>query len=160
MKLNRKSVTLGLVSLGLVGGLAGAGAAWAAASPTPPANPAAAANGHCRGVTGSMFGENSPMAAAASYLGLSTTEVRTQMRSGTSLADMARAQGKSVSGLKAAMVTAMKRNLDANTTLTTQQKADLLVEMQEHLDAMLSGTSMMSGGGMGSMGSHMGGMWR
>ena len=117
-------------------------------------------NGHCGAMTGSMFGENSPMAAAASYLGLSPTDLRKQMQSGTSLADIAKAQGKSVAGLKDAMVTAMKRNLDANTTLTAQQKADLLAEMQEHLDAMLTGTSMMSGGGMGSMGSHMGGMWR
>ena len=142
MKLNRKSVTLGLVTLGLVGGLAGAGAAWAATSPTPATNSAATGpmgNGHCRGMTGSMFGENSPMAAAASYLGLSTTDLRTQMQSGKSLADIAKAQGKSVAGLKDAMVTAMKRNLDANTTLTAQQKADMLAEMKEHLDAMLAG---------------------
>jgi len=111
-------------------------------------------------MTGSMFGKNSPMAAAASYLGLSPTDLRTQMQSGESLADIAKAQGKSVAGLKDAMVTAMKRTLDANTTLTAQQRADMLEEMEEHLDAMLAGTSMMSGGGMGSMGSHMGGMWR
>ncbi len=163
MKLNRKSVTLGLVTLGLVGGLAGAGAALAASSPTPTTSSAAIGpmkNGHCGGMTGSMFGKNSPMAAVASYLGLSPTELREQMQSGKSLADIAKAQGKSVTGLKDAMVTAMKHNLDANTTLTAQQKADALAEMKEHLDAMLAETSMMSGGGMGSMGSHMGGMGR
>ncbi len=133
------------------------------ASPTPTTGSAATApmgDGHCGGMTGSMFGKNSPMAAAASYLGLSPTDLRTQMQSGESLADIAKAQGKSVAGLKDAMVTAMKRTLDANTTLTAQQRADMLEEMEEHLDAMLAGTSMMSGGGMGSMGSHMGGMWR
>ena len=163
MKLNRKRVTLGLVTLGLVAGLAGTGVALAATSPTPSTSSAATAlmgNGHCGAMTGAMFGENSPMAAAASYLGLRPTDLREQMQSGTSLADIAKAQGKSVAGLKDAMVTAMKRNLDANTTLTAQQKANMLAEMKEHLDAMLTGTSMMSGGGMGSMGTHMGGMGR
>jgi hypothetical protein len=163
MKLNRKRVTLGLVTLGLVAGLAGTGVALAATSPTPTTSSAGTApmgNGHCRAMTGSMFGKNSPMAAVASYLGLSPTDLREQMQSGKSLADIARAQGKSVAGLKDAMVSAMTRNLDVNTRLTAQQKADMLAEMKEHLDAMLARTSMMSGGGMGSMGSHMGGMGR
>ncbi len=163
MKLNRKRVTLGLATLGLVAGLAGTGAALAATSPTSTTSSAATAlmgNGHCGVTTGSMFGENSPMAAVASYLGLNQTDLRKQMQSGKSLADIAEAKGKSVAGLKDAMVTAMKRNLDANTTLTAQQKANMLAEMKEHLDAMLAGTSMMSGGGMGSMGTHMRGMGR
>jgi cytochrome c553 len=159
MKLNRKRATLGLVALGLAGGLAGGGVALAAATDTTPAasttstSPVSA--GYCGGMHGSMFGKNSPMSAVASYLGLSQAELRTQMHAGKSLADIAKAQGKSVSGLKDAMVTAMKTNLDANTALTAKQKAAIHAQMNSHLDAMLTMTHP-PGMDMDVMGTHMG----
>jgi hypothetical protein len=157
MKLSRKNVTVGLVSLAVVGGLAGGGIALAAGNDPAPTLSSASTSGHCGGMYGSMFGKNSPMAAVASYLGLSQADLHRQMDAGKSLADIAKAQGKSVSGLKNAMVTAMKRNLDANTRLSAKQKADILEEMQSHLDAMLTMTHS-SGMDMDDMGSHMGGM--
>jgi hypothetical protein len=49
------------------------------------------------------FPKDGPMAAAASYLGLSPAQLFEQLRSGKSLADIAKARGKSLSGLKQAI---------------------------------------------------------
>src|SRR6478609_8158764 len=51
--------------------------------------------------------------AAATYLGLTDAQLRTQLESGKSLADVAKAQGKTVDGLVQAMVDAAKKKLDA-----------------------------------------------
>ena len=48
---------------------------------------------------------------AAGYLGLSTTELRERLRRGQSLAQVARAQGRSPSGLIAALVAFKARRL-------------------------------------------------
>ena len=63
-------------------------------------------------MAGPMFGQNSPMTAVAKYLGLSRAELREQLQAGKSLADVAKTQGKSVSGLEDAMVAALTTNLD------------------------------------------------
>ena len=55
--------------------------------------------------------EGGPLAAAASYLGLTVDQLRTQLESGKSLAQVAQAQGKSVSGLKAALIADAKSHL-------------------------------------------------
>ena len=47
------------------------------------------------------------LGAAATYLGLTDDALRTQLESGKSLADVAKAQNKDVAGLKAAMKTAI-----------------------------------------------------
>ena len=91
-------------------------------------------------MAGMAFGENSPMAAAADYLGLSPTDLQTQLHNGQSLADVAAAQGNSVSGLQDAMIAAMTANLDANTTLTAEQKAADLALMKSHLDVTMTAT--------------------
>lgn len=51
--------------------------------------------------------------AAARYLGLTDAQLRAQLRSGRSLADVAGAQGKSVDGLKQAIRSAVDALLDA-----------------------------------------------
>ncbi|MGZ6854908.1 MAG: hypothetical protein ACXVGC_12740, partial [Mycobacteriaceae bacterium] len=79
-------------------------------------------------------GQNSPVAGAASYLGLSQTDLHEQREAGKSLADIAKAQGKSVPGLEDAMVAAVKGNLDANTTLTADQKTAILTKVQSRID--------------------------
>jgi len=129
MKLNRRSVTLGLVVGALaVGALAGgAGSALAAAgvtnakaaSPTPP-GPGIGV-GHLGGMYGMASAQNAPIAAAATYLGLSQVDLRTQLQSGKTLAQIAQAQGKSVSGLEDAMVAAITKNIDANSVLSADQ---------------------------------------
>jgi hypothetical protein len=161
MKLNRKSVTLGLVGFGLAGALAGGvGIAAAGADPSSPApGPASTSTSMPRGdearglggVRGGMaFGENSPMSTATSYLGLSQSELRAQLQSGKSLADIAKAQGKSVPGLEAAIVAAVKTNLDANTNLTAQQKTTILQHLNERVATMVE-TTEQDGAGHGQM---------
>lgn len=58
-----------------------------------------------------------PVAAAAKFLGLTPRQLLTQLRDGRSLADVARANGKSVDALKQAILTAMttelKQHVDA-----------------------------------------------
>jgi hypothetical protein len=108
-------------------------------------------------MAGMAFGEDSPMAGAAGYLGLSTTDLSGQLHKGASLADVAAAQGKSVSGLQDAMIAGMTANLDANTTLTAEQRAADLALMKGHLDVMMTATHS-SGAGFGPMGAGMGGM--
>ena len=51
--------------------------------------------------------------AAAAYLGLTPRQLRAELRSGKALAQVATAQGKSVDGLKAALLAALKTKVDA-----------------------------------------------
>ena len=113
MKLNRESVAWGIAGLALAAALVGgAGIAVAATSATP-SSPSSttlvdppyrhmggmAGMGDEEDMRGMAFGENSAVAAAADYLGLSLTDIRAELQSGRSLADVAAAQGKSVAGL-------------------------------------------------------------
>jgi hypothetical protein len=117
---------------------------------------------------GMQAGQQPVMTAAADYLGLSLTQLRTQLHAGKSLADIAKAQGKPVSGLKDAILAAMTSRINAGTVLTAQQKAAMISQVKSHLDTMINmDMDQMPGTGMGpGMGSHMtgtgspmGGMW-
>jgi hypothetical protein len=80
---------------------------------------------------------------AASYLGLTLDQLVTQLRSGKSLADVAKAEGKSVDGLKKALVESEKKELDAAVAagrLTEAQAKEILARKTEHLDDMINGT--------------------
>lgn len=140
MTINRRTVTVGVAALGLVG-LAGGGIAWAATETNAPSARTSLTASHCGGAYG-MYGKYSPMTAVADYLGLSRTELINQMHSGTTLAEIAKSQGKTIAGLKAAMLSAMKRNLAADTSITSAQRTAILALMQNHLDAMVTGTHM------------------
>lgn len=154
MKMNRKGVVLGFATLGVAAALAtGAGVAYAETRPTPTTS-STQAYGHgsgMSGMSGMMAGQNSCLSAAATYLGLSQTDLQTQLRAGKSLADLAKAQGKSVSGLQDAMLAAAKTNLDANTTLTAEQKAASLAQLKSQIEAMVNSTHT-AGMGSGMMG--------
>ena len=81
--------------------------------------------------------------AAASYLGLGEDALRTQLQSGKSLADVAKAQNKDVAGLKAAMKSALTKRLDQAVTdnkLTAAQRTKILAEVDERLDDLVNGT--------------------
>ena len=180
MKLTLKRMIIGAAAAGLLaGGLAAGGAALASSSPTPVAATAAAATGPGTGICGGygMRAGQQVMTAAADYLGLSLTQLRTQLHQGTSLADIARERGKPVSGLKDAILAAMTSRINANTALTAAQKTALISQFKNHLDAMINtsmgmgrwadtdtdtGTGMGMGaglgGGMARTGSPMGGM--
>src|SRR5215208_7776707 len=79
--------------------------------------------GHHGGPGGHGFGH---LAAAATYLGLSETELQTQLAGGKTLADVAEAQGKTVDGLVAALVADDTKEVDAAVAASrlTQAQAD------------------------------------
>ncbi len=80
--------------------------------------------------------------AAASYLGLSRSALDRQLRAGRTLADVARAQGKTVAGLEQALVDAAKTRLDravADRRLTARQRDEILREVREHVGDLVAG---------------------
>ena len=109
--------------------------------------------GHHRG-----FGHHGPppLAAAATYLGLTQAELRTELESGKTPAQIAKAQNRSVDGLKKALAAEMRTKLDAAVKagrLTEAQAAEMQARMAEHLDDLVNGTR----GGPGMGGPGMGG---
>jgi len=82
------------------------------------------------------------LAAAAKYLGLTEAELRTQLESGKTLAEIAKAQGKTVDGLEKALTADTKAKLDAAVkagTITQAQADELLKRATDHLDDMVNG---------------------
>jgi predicted DNA-binding protein (UPF0251 family) len=80
--------------------------------------------------------------AAASYLGLTEAELRTQLEAGKSLADVAKAQGKSVSGLVDALLAAAKAKVaDAvkNGHLTQAEADDLISGLKDRITDLVNG---------------------
>jgi hypothetical protein len=74
-----------------------------------------------------------PLAAAAAYLGISNAELIKDLHSGKTLAAIAKAKGKSVSGLESALVAPVQKRLDA------AAKAGHLTQAQEqHVLAMVT----------------------
>jgi hypothetical protein len=173
MKLTRKHVVTGLAAAGLMAGaLTVGGVALASTGSTPSFATSASATssygpgtGNCGGRYGMQAGQQPVMTAAADYLGLSLTQLRTQLHPGTSLADITEAQGKPVSGLKDAILAAMTSRINANTALTAQQETAMISQANSHLDTMINVDMDMDhvpGPGMGwhmtGPGSPMGGM--
>jgi hypothetical protein len=81
--------------------------------------------------------------AAATYLGLTEDQLRTQLESGKSLADVAQAQGKSVDGLKQAILNDVQTNLDQavkDGRLTSDQRDQILADLKAHIDDLVNGT--------------------
>jgi polyhydroxyalkanoate synthesis regulator phasin len=80
--------------------------------------------------------------AAASYLGLTEAELRSRLESGKTLADLAKAQGKSVDGLKAAMIKDAKTHLDAAVKagrLSSAEERRLLADLRQRIDDLVTG---------------------
>ena len=167
MNFNRKSITGALAGLGLVGalvtgGVVAAQAATGEGSTPQPVSTNSSIVGARHHMNGMAFGQNLPMTAVPSFLGLSQTELADQLQSGKSLADVAQTQGKSVSGLEDAMVAAFTTNLDTTRTLTPDQKVAAGEEMKSRIDMMVnaahnSGEEMGMGAAFGAgMGMHAG----
>jgi hypothetical protein len=90
---------------------------------------------------GPGFGHH--LAAAATYLGLSETELQTQLAGGKTLADVAKAQGKTVDGLVAALVADEKKELDAAVAagrLTQAQANEMLANAEQRFTDLVNGT--------------------
>jgi hypothetical protein len=80
-------------------------------------------------------------AAIASYLGLTQAQLREQLRAGKTLAEIAVAQGKSVSGLEDAIYADVQAHLDravANGRLSTEQEQTLLTRLKSRLDDLVN----------------------
>ena len=80
---------------------------------------------------------------AADYLGLTEAQLREQLQAGKSLADVAKAQNKDVAGLKAALKTALTKQLDEAVKdghLTAEQRTKILADVDEHLDDLINAT--------------------
>src|SRR6059058_726155 len=89
---------------------------------------------------GALFGG---LDTAASYLGLTEVQLRSQFQSGKSLADVAKAQGKSVDGLVQAIVAAAKTKVDAAVAagrLTQSQADSILAGLKSHVSDFVNRT--------------------
>lgn len=87
--------------------------------------------------------------AIATYLGLTSDQIRTQLQSGKTLADIATAQGKTVAGLEDAIVAGAKTHLDAAVAagkLTADQETSMLASIKSHVADMVTSTGPPTGG--------------
>jgi polyhydroxyalkanoate synthesis regulator phasin len=90
---------------------------------------------------GPMFG-GPGLDAAASYLGLTEAELREALRGGQTLAELADEQGKTVDGLKQAMIDAATADIEravADGKLTEEQKQRILEDLSQRIDAIVQG---------------------
>src|SRR6266576_1164254 len=81
--------------------------------------------------------------AATSYLGLTEAQLHSQFQSGKSLADIAKAQGKSVDGLVQAIVDAAKKKVEAAVAagrLTQTQADSILSGLKSHVSDFVNRT--------------------
>jgi hypothetical protein len=81
--------------------------------------------------------------AAASYLGLTEAQLHADLESGKTLAQVAAAQGKSVEGLKQALLADAKSQLEqaaSDGTITAAQEQQMLNDLASHLDDIVNGT--------------------
>lgn len=79
--------------------------------------------------------------AAAEYLGLTESQLRTQLNSGKTLAEIAKAQDKSVDGLIAALKADTKKKLDAAVAAGRLTKADeeqILSDLDKRLSDLVN----------------------
>jgi len=85
------------------------------------------------------------MAAAAGYLGVSSTQLLEQLSAGKSLAQVAAARGKSVAGLKDAITAAVRARLDklvAAKLIGDASERQLLAKLSSALDREINHTGV------------------
>ncbi len=96
-----------------------------------------------RGGPGFGPGPGGDLGAAAKYLGVTERQLFSDLRGGKSLADVAKAQNKSVDGLKAALKSDETARLDQAVKagrLTTDQRAKIEAGLDQRLEALVDGT--------------------
>jgi hypothetical protein len=89
------------------------------------------------------FGAHGHLSVAADYLGLSVPQLFQKLANGQSLADVAKAQHKSVDGLKKAIVNGAKQDLGQAVKsgfLTAAQAKEALSALQSRIDEIVNGT--------------------
>ncbi len=80
--------------------------------------------------------------AAAAYLGVTTSDLQSELASGKTLAQIAQEKGKSVDGLVTALVDAAKKHLDdavAAGRLTQAQEQTILSNLKQHITDLVNG---------------------
>jgi len=101
--------------------------------------------GHHRGL--GHFGFIGRLETAAGYIGITEAQLRTELESGKSLAQVAKAHGKSVDGLIDALVAAAKDKLDNAVSaghLTKAQETEMLSVLKDRITSAVNNT-----GGLG-----------
>ena len=81
---------------------------------------------------------------AADYLGLSVSDLQTDLKAGKSLADEAKAKGKTADGLVQALLAPLKTDLDKRVTagdLTAAQESAILSRETTHLTDLVNNTN-------------------
>lgn len=163
----KRQRNLGIAAVAAVA-LAAAGAALAAGKLHNTSRPATAGSGpsaaladYANGTIGRMrFGGRHPgmdggghLAAAASYLGMSESDLRSALQDGKTLAQVAKAtSGKSVDGLIDALVADEQKEIAQllKDGRITQAQADrMTANAKAHVTAMVNGTAPRPGPGMG-----------
>lgn len=89
------------------------------------------------------------LAAVASYLGITAAQLRTELESGKTLAEIAKAHDKTVGGLEQALSAELKAKLDAAVEagrLTQAQATEIEARMASHLDDLVNGRGGPHGG--------------
>jgi hypothetical protein len=82
------------------------------------------------------------LGAAASYLGVTEAALETSLDGGSTLADIAKEKGKSVAGLKAALVAAARADLAQavkDGRLTEAQQTAMLADLSDRIDGLVNG---------------------
>jgi hypothetical protein len=93
---------------------------------------------------GPGFGHGADLSTAASYLGVTVADLQSSLASGKSLADVAKAQGKSVSGLVSALVGEAKQRLDDAVSarrLTDDERQSILADLQQRIEDLVNGVA-------------------
>ena len=88
------------------------------------------------------LGHFAKLETAASYLGLSEAELHEQLRDGKTLAEIAKAEGKSVDGLVQALVKDAKTKLDQaveDGRLTRAQADELAEDLEQRMTDLVNG---------------------
>jgi len=91
------------------------------------------------------FGFFGALNAAASYLGLTKAQLRNELESGKSLAQVAKDHGKSADGLVNALVDAAKKKLDAAVAagrLTKDQATEVLNGLKDRITNLVNSTGL------------------
>jgi hypothetical protein len=89
---------------------------------------------------------------AADYLGLTEAELHERLRDGQTLAEIARAEGKSVDGLEQALVASGKKKLDQaveDGSITAAQRDELLERLESKINALVNGEPFLEKHGPG-----------
>jgi hypothetical protein len=115
----------------------------AAGGPAGPGGPGPRGMMHPGFGLGFKTGPGGALDGAATALGLSRADLLKQLRAGRSIADIARAQSTSLDDVKAAITTAVTKELDqqvAGRKLTADQETKILAELKDHLDDLVNNT--------------------